>query len=89
MDEMDVLITLVALGAVATVSYVIYKKTKKTNVDNINEWVTREQREESYGKTIEAFIQEERWEDLECLKTSLAKYPRLIQRIEEALKNRK
>lgn len=86
---MDVLITLVALGAVATVSYVIYNKTKKTKANNINEWVSQDQREESYRKTIEAFIQEGRWEDLEHLKVSLTKYPRLIQRIEEALKNRK
>lgn len=64
-------------------------KPRETNSGSANEWVSRDQKEESYRKTIETFIQVGRWEDLERLKTSLAKYPRLIQRIEEALKNRK
>lgn len=85
---MDILITLVALGAVATISYVIYNR-RKINLDNIKEWTSHEQREESYGKTIEALIKDGRWEDLESLRTTLEDYPRLIQRIEEALKNRK
>lgn len=89
MEKMDVFIALVAVGAVAIVSYVIYNRYKKGNSSNINEWVSRDQREESYEKTIEAFIQEGRWEDLKHLKVSLTKYPRLVQRIEEALKNRK
>lgn len=86
---MDILVTLVVLGAVATVSYVVYNKSKKSNSGNINEWVSQDQREESYKKTIEDLIRNERWEDLESLKIALVKYPHLLQRVEEALRNRK
>lgn len=89
MDKMDILIAFVALGAVATISCVIYNKSKKSNSGNINEWVSQDQREESYKKTIEDLIRNERWEDLEHFKITLVKYPRLIQKIEEALRNRK
>lgn len=86
---MDILITLVALGAVATVSYVVYNKTKKTGADNTGEWISQDQKEEGYKKTIEELIRNERWEDLESLKIALVKYPHLLQRVEEALRNRK
>lgn len=85
---MDILITLVALGVVATISYVIYNR-RKTNLDDVKEWTSHKQREEGYGKAVEALIKDGRWEDLEYLRTALEDYPHLIQRIEEALKNRK
>lgn len=64
-------------------------KPRETNSRSANEWVSRDQKEGDYEKTIETLIQSKRWEDLEYLKVTLTKYPRLIQQIEEALKNRK
>lgn len=45
--------------------------------------------EESYQKTINRLIKEERWEDLRHLKTTLKKdYPHLAKQIEEVLQNK-